>query len=464
MDVNLHRSPSWWIIVLISFSALTESRLVQNRSSDRANSNFPSGTHGNIQPQLAAVQQQQQKSAGLSMRPRPIVVHCHPDSIRVVVQADMFDKGFKVDGRHLHLGLSSVSEGSACVAVPSGEAENTIQAFLGDCGTKLSSTKEKIIYSNVLVYSPEPSPDGLLRLDGATIPVECHYEKRYSLDAISLHPTWVPSVSTISAKDQIDFNLLLMTGDWQFERGSHSYFLGDPIRFQVSAIMGNHMPLRVYVDHCVAESTPDAEDTLRYYFIEHYGCLTDAYLTNSKSHFLQRVEEHKLRFQVEAFRFYQAPSNQVYISCLVKAVPAVLAVNSQNRACSVIDNRWRSVDGNDKECGNCDISHGVEEPLATEPPNTIIGTTPWSTKTSHRSLVQNKPEQPEAHFFRVRPGTQQSQHNKHQQTSARVMKRGAEYKAKRTIQLGPITVLSSDKFDKNPSDSKTVLSPKRRTS
>lgn len=41
----------------------------------------------------------------------------------------------------------------------------------------MQSTKEKIIYSNVLVYSPEPSSDALLRLDGAAIPVECHYEK-----------------------------------------------------------------------------------------------------------------------------------------------------------------------------------------------------------------------------------------------------------------------------------------------
>lgn len=39
------------------------------------------------------------------------------------------------------------------------------------------STEEKIIYSNVLIYSPEPSADGVLRLDGATVPVECQYEK-----------------------------------------------------------------------------------------------------------------------------------------------------------------------------------------------------------------------------------------------------------------------------------------------
>lgn len=67
------------------------------------------------------------------------------------------------------------------------------------------------------------------------------------------------------------FLFFVLAGDWQFERGSYSYFLGDTINFHVSAFMGNHMPLRVYVDHCVATATPDAEDTLRYDFIEHYG-------------------------------------------------------------------------------------------------------------------------------------------------------------------------------------------------
>ncbi|XP_076601813.1 zona pellucida sperm-binding protein 3-like [Chaetodon auriga] len=457
MDRDLKRTIFLWIIVLISFHTLTEGRLVYGRGSSATNAHIPSRTHVNIQPPLAAVKQQH--SPELSARPRPVVVNCHPDSMEVVVQADMFDRGLQVDGRHLRLGSDTLTAGSACGAVPSGEAEYTIQVHLMDCGTKLSSTEEKIIYSNVLVYTPEPSSDGLLRLDGATIPVECHYEKRYAVDSISLHPTWVPYVSMASAEDQIDFNLLLMTDDWQFQRGSHSYFLGDPIHLEVSAVTGNHMPLQVYVDHCVATATPDAEATLRYDFIEHNGCLADAYLTNSSSHFLPRVEEHKLRFQLEAFRFYQVPSNQVYITCYVKAVPVMLAVSAQNRACSLIKNRWRSVDGNDEACRSCGISHRVEEPLSTEPPRTTIGTKARPSKTLQESSVQSRPEQSPASYYRVHPGVHQSQHSKHQQW----VKRGTEYKAEQTVQLGPITVLSFGETDARPTDSKTPLSPKNRT-
>ena len=53
------------------------------------------------------------------------------------MQADMFDSGLQVDGRHLRLGSDSVTVGGACGAVPSGEEEFTIRVQLNNCGTKL---------------------------------------------------------------------------------------------------------------------------------------------------------------------------------------------------------------------------------------------------------------------------------------------------------------------------------------
>lgn len=64
---------------------------------------------------------------------------------------------------------------------------------------------------------------------------------------------------------------LFFTDDWQFKREAYSYFVGERIHFEVSAVIRNHMPLRVYVDHCVATATPDAEAPLRYDFIENFG-------------------------------------------------------------------------------------------------------------------------------------------------------------------------------------------------
>lgn len=40
-------------------------------------------------------------------------------------------------------------------------------------------TGDSLVYSNVVVYSPLPSPDGVLRQEGAVIPVQCQY-RRYA--------------------------------------------------------------------------------------------------------------------------------------------------------------------------------------------------------------------------------------------------------------------------------------------
>ncbi|XP_076000873.1 zona pellucida sperm-binding protein 3b [Genypterus blacodes] len=353
---------------------------------------------------------------------RAVEVRCHADSMQVLMQADMFDTGLPVEARHLRLGSDDSGAWSECGAEPSGEAEFTIWTHLMACGTKRSSTEEAIIYSNVLIYSPEPSSDGVLRLDGATIPVECHYEKRYAVDGMSLHPAWNPFLSTATAKDQIDFNLLIMTDDWQFERGSHVYFLGDPIHLEVSVTVGKHTPLRVYVDHCFATATPDTKAALRYDFIEHHGCLADAYMTSSSSRFLPRVEGHKLRFQLDAFRFYQEPSNRIYITCYLKAVPSLLPVCSKNRACSFMENRWQSIDGNDETCRSCDVSQRLEEPLTTETPKTT------TVSTSPPAITQDNTVHKPANYIRIRP--HMSQRPPYQpQVSSRRMKRGADYRA-----------------------------------
>jgi len=59
--------------------------------------------------------------------------------------------------------------------------------------------------------------------------------------------------------------------DWRSERPSNQYFLGDSINIEASLMSHNHIPLRVFVDSCVATSVPDTSATLRYSFIENNG-------------------------------------------------------------------------------------------------------------------------------------------------------------------------------------------------
>ncbi|XP_061652564.1 zona pellucida sperm-binding protein 3-like [Phyllopteryx taeniolatus] len=416
----MNRSPCWPFFVLVAIFALTESRRYHLVSYDRGGAQRPSVASGSVQSHFPSQQQGARSTA--------VLVRCHPDSMELVVQADLFDTGFLVDPEHLRLGSDPASGSGSCRAGQTGDDWTlTIWANLLDCGTLLSSTQDKIIYSNVLVYSPEPSSEGLFRLDGVTIPVACHFDKSYSVASMSLRPAWVPSVSVVSADNRIDFKLRLMTDNWQFERRSHAYFVGDPMHFEVSALVRKHKPLRVYVERCVATAGPDPHAALRYDFIERNGCLFDAFLTNSSSHFLSRVEGHMLQFQLEAFRFHQQPNSQVYITCWLRAVPDSSWVRSQNRACSFIEKRWWSADGEHEMCRTCDPLVATKEKTATD---TRL------TTNLEQSFAPNKHMQP-TNLLWVRPGT--FQRHKSQRTSSG-LKKETDYTAERLVQLGPLTV------------------------
>lgn len=412
-------------------------------TNSQASNNYQDAVHSDVTPKLknevsAVYIPNQHQTGGPGASRRLVVVKCHPDSWEIVVQADLFNTGLMVEGRHLRLGVEQRRDPSACRAVPLGPTEFTIRAQLLDCGTvKLPPTEEKIIYSNVLIYSPEPSPDGLLRLDGAAIPVECHYNKFYSVNTfphMGLLPTWASFVLRTTADSRIDFNLKLMTGDWRLERESHMYYVGEPVHFEVSSILGNHNPLRIFVNHCVATSTPDPKAALRYDFIDH-GCLADAYLTNSSARFLSRAEDHRIQFQLDAFTFYQENANQIYITCHLTAVPSMVNDESKHRACSLIDNRWRSVDGDDEDCLSCAFPYSLEE-SHTRASSTARNNVKSEQPVTSRVLARNTPKQQPATFQRV-VQPYQNVHTTHQ-SSAGLMRKGE--KRKETVRIGPLII------------------------
>uniref|UniRef100_A0A3B5KX44 Zona pellucida sperm-binding protein 3 n=1 Tax=Xiphophorus couchianus TaxID=32473 RepID=A0A3B5KX44_9TELE len=288
MDRNLRRIMSWWLIVF--YSLLQKVGWTTVGVHEQAAHKLWSEHMG--ESSLSC-----RRSAGAQCSTSTSRGKVPPDSSEVLVQADMFDKSLKVDGAHLQLGPNSPSEGAGCGPVQSSDEEFTILARLTDCGTKLSSTEEKIIYSNVLLL---PKPYDLL-------------------DAISLYPIWIPFTSIDSVDGQIYFSLQIMSDDWQYERGSTTFFVGDLIRFEVSIIMGHHIPLRVYVDHCVATTTPDAEAAVRYDFNEHYGyklvfvsMKVDAFLTNSNSYFLPGTHFTELYYTNSLANFHKEVSNEAF--------------------------------------------------------------------------------------------------------------------------------------------------------
>ncbi|XP_075994907.1 zona pellucida sperm-binding protein 3-like [Genypterus blacodes] len=307
-------------------------------------------------------QEQQHTAVDERQQVNTVGVICHPDSVEVVIEADLFGIGAPVNPQELRLG---VEYSDFCRAAASSEDVFRIIAGLQDCGTKHWMTDGSLIYTNLLIYSPGDSPDGVIRMDEAVIPIECHYQRKYSLSSSTLVPTWMPFTSTQAAVETLEFGLRIMTNDWLYERSSNVFYLGEPISIEASVRVGHHMGLRVFLSSCVATLEPDIHSTPRYVFIED-GCLVDSQLPGSHAQFKPRTQDNKLHLVIDAFRFHGEDRGELYITCHMNAVP-VNDAEAPNKACTFVNGRWRSADGNDYLCSYCQSETGQSQGKHSSP-------------------------------------------------------------------------------------------------
>ncbi|XP_016395521.1 zona pellucida sperm-binding protein 3-like [Sinocyclocheilus rhinocerous] len=283
-----------------------------------------------------------------------VAAQCGENSIYVEVMEDFFGTGKPLRSSALTLGSCTATGEDPSAQVLIFESE------LHGCGSIVTVTEHEIVYTFKLLYTPQEASYGvpIVRSSSAVVGIECHYSRLHNVSSDSLVPTWIPYTSTKVAEEVFVFSLKLMTDDWRFERPSNQYFLGDIINLEASVHSYSHVPIRVFVDSCVATVVPDVTSVPRYSFIENNGCLVDAKLTGSRSHFMPRTQGDKLRFQLEAFRFQQPDSGLVYITCMVKVAVATTP-SPEQKACSFSANGWVSADDSDQVCGCCDTTCSI---------------------------------------------------------------------------------------------------------
>ncbi|XP_017277273.1 zona pellucida sperm-binding protein 3 [Kryptolebias marmoratus] len=275
-------------------------------------------------------------------------VRCTETSMIVFIQADFYRTGRLVSPGELFLGDAKYSKSSKCRAVPAGDHEYIIEADLQDCGSKLTVADDDVIYSNNLIFSPAVGHHGITRMTEAAVPVSCHYKRKHTVSSTTQQQEKPLSFSTSSGGSP--FSLKLMTDDWLDERFSNTYLLGEPL--YLKAWYSGRDSRRLFVDSCVATLTPDPTSVPRYYLIEQHGCFTDAKDGGLNSFFLPRTAADSLRFQLDAFLFYNELRNTIYITCQLKATHQ-LKSSPVNKACNYVHSRWVNVEGNDGMCWCC---------------------------------------------------------------------------------------------------------------
>ncbi|XP_075868510.1 zona pellucida sperm-binding protein 3-like [Nelusetta ayraudi] len=278
-----------------------------------------------------------------------VAVYCGEETASVEVKQDFLGNSQLVNPADLTLG--------GCAAHFVNDGVLHFRTDLQGCNSTMAMTEEALIYSFSLRYDPKAvGSTAILKTNAAEMVVECQYPRRQYASSGAVRPTWSQFAAGMWAEQQLHFSLRLMTEDWQSPRPSSTYFLSEVIQVEAAVLGGSHIPLRVFVDSCVATVSMHPESTPRYPFITNHGCLSDSMVTGSKSYFMPRSHEDKLHFQLKAFKFHQDDRNLLYITCHLKATALSAPVDSQHKACSFLTDRWVASGGDNLVCGCCETS------------------------------------------------------------------------------------------------------------
>ncbi|XP_065497759.1 zona pellucida sperm-binding protein 3-like [Caloenas nicobarica] len=286
----------------------------------------------------------------------PVAVQCQEAQVVVTVHRDLFGTGRLVKAVDLTLGSA------ACLPLARDVAESVVTFVVGlhECGSTLQMTPDSLIYKTILSYKPTPSGNPVIvRTNAAVVPIECHYPRKGNVSSKAIKPTWAPFRSTLSAEEKLMFSLRLMNDDWSTERLSNGFQLGESLHLQADVASGDHVPLRLFVDDCVATLSPDRSSSPRYALIDLSGCLVDGRSDDTTSTFISpRPRQETLQFTVDAFKFAGDHGNLIYITCHLKVSPADQAPNPLNKACSFnkASSLWAPVEGTGDICSCCETS------------------------------------------------------------------------------------------------------------
>uniref|UniRef100_A0A8C4GYY9 Zona pellucida sperm-binding protein 3 n=1 Tax=Dicentrarchus labrax TaxID=13489 RepID=A0A8C4GYY9_DICLA len=275
-----------------------------------------------------------------------VAAHCGEREVTVEVKQNFLGNGQLIHPGDLTLG--------GCAVLDTADHILQFQTELQGCGSTMTMTEDALIYSFSLMYSPTPIGNTVvLKTNPTQVVIECRYRRRHYVSSNAVGPTWKPVAFNMLAEQQLHFSLRLVTEDWQSQRPSNIYFLGDVMHIEAAVLQGHHIPVRVYVDSCVATTDPDPSSQPRYPFITNHGCLNDAKLTGAKSYFMQRSQEDKLHFQLKAFRFHQDHRNSVSTASTRHFFIPAFSTQALRRL-------WVASGGDNKVCGCCETSCGEQ--------------------------------------------------------------------------------------------------------
>ncbi|MBN3304552.1 ZP3 protein, partial [Amia calva] len=224
----------------------------------------------------------------------------------------------------------------------------------------------RLVYSNILRYSPPRSSGPVLRGVSFTVPIQLVYNRFHYSYKIGYQPTFPQHGSTLPGMDKSAFfrelknrhGYILVTTNEQWIRLSpkNIYYLGQPMYFQATGYFATEGQ-RLFIQSCYATASPDRHSKPRFTVIDNFGCLVDSKADGCQSRFVPYMRKDVLRFTIDAFLFQKTLSEHgmtdLYMHCTMTVAehvtPGTKSCTYNRKA-----KRWEELYGNHAVCVCCD--------------------------------------------------------------------------------------------------------------
>ncbi|XP_006773450.1 PREDICTED: zona pellucida sperm-binding protein 3 [Myotis davidii] len=281
-----------------------------------------------------------------------VVVKCLEAQLVVTVSKDLFGTGKLIRPADLTLGPKD------CEPLISMDTNDVVRFEVGlhECGNSLQVTEDALVYSTFLLHNPRPVGNlSIVRTNRVEVPIECRFPRQGNVSSHAILPTWVPFRTTVFSEEKLVFSLYLMEENWSSKKRSPTFQLGDTAHLQAEVHTGSHVPLRLFVDHCVATPTPNRNASPYHTIVDFHGCLVDGLSDASSAFKAPRPGPETLQFTVDVFHFANDSRNMIYITCHLKVTSADQVPDQLNKACSFSksSNSWSPVEGTADICHCC---------------------------------------------------------------------------------------------------------------
>ncbi|XP_052002490.1 zona pellucida glycoprotein 3d tandem duplicate 1 [Xyrauchen texanus] len=288
--------------------------------------------------------------------------------------------GFRGLPSSFHLGTCSVSR--------TDKKHLYFHYDLNECGGSLKMMNGQIVYSNIVLYTPEPQGI-VIRAVPLALNIQCSYNRFHYSYKIGFLPVVKEPMFHKTFESRVKFSLFVCNEHWEKLGENGRFVLGEPMYFEASAAHTSKDEM-LFIDSCYVTASNAPSSTSRHHVIRNFGCMEDSRRQGSLSRFLLR-QSNILRFSVDAFLLPQVTDMNYYLHCTVSVHNVTTSATAKSCTYNKAERRWEEIYTDASVCACCDSTCDVEyTPSLTHVMQSLITSEPWILDQNEQPFILTK--------------------------------------------------------------------------